>query len=184
MEIDYTSLLLFLLPRHNDLHHPFITYALYYVIMLRTESYAPDLITTLTFPVNSAQHQLSKLTIATHLLLTVSILPNPSDHGPPFDTTTHTIKFCSWYWRPLSSTATTISGLLYPTHDNNLISVPPPPPTTTTTTTVPNPLRNDAYDELNPCWLTSIIGPLSTGEVRSFIPRSKWWYLSPHGQWF
>ena len=49
---------------------------------------------------------------------------------------------------------------------------------------VPYPLRDDAYDELNTCWLTSIIDLLSTGEVRSFIPRSKWWYLSPHGQWF
>ena len=42
--------------------------------MMRTESHAPDLIPTLMFPTNSAQHQLSILTLATHLLLTAPIL--------------------------------------------------------------------------------------------------------------
>ena len=62
------------------------------------------------------------------------------------------------------------SSILYSTHDNNLTSVLP---------TVPDTLRDDAYDEFTPCWLTSVIGPLPTGEVRSLIRRSKWWYL-PH----
>ena len=37
----------------------------------------------------------------------------------------------------------------------------------------PDPVRGDAHDKFTPCWLTSIIGPLSTGEVRSLITRSQ-----------
>ena len=39
--------------------------------MMRTESHAPNGITTLTFPVESPQHQLSIMTLVTHLLLLV-----------------------------------------------------------------------------------------------------------------
>ena len=39
--------------------------------MLRSTSHAPALVTTLTFPADSIQHQQSILTLATHLLLTV-----------------------------------------------------------------------------------------------------------------
>ena len=47
--------------------------------MLRTASHAPDLITTLTFPADSIQHQQSILTLITHLLLTVpDITPRQS----------------------------------------------------------------------------------------------------------
>ena len=42
--------------------------------MLLTKSYVPDLVTTLTFPVNSTPHQQSILTLATHLLLTVPVI--------------------------------------------------------------------------------------------------------------
>ena len=42
--------------------------------MLRTTSYAPDLITTLTFPADSIQHQQSILTLVTHMLLTVPVI--------------------------------------------------------------------------------------------------------------
>ena len=42
--------------------------------MLRTTAYAPDLVTTLTFPADSAQHQQSILTLATHLLLTIPVI--------------------------------------------------------------------------------------------------------------
>ena len=92
------------------------------------------------------------------------------NHGTSFDTTTHTIKLCSWYWRLWPSNVTTKYGILYSTHDNNLTSVIP---------TVLDTLRDDDYDEFTPCWLISIIGPLSTGEVMSLIRRRKWWYL-PH----
>ena len=42
--------------------------------MLRTTSHAPDLVTTLTFPAESIQHQQSILTLVTHLLLTVPVI--------------------------------------------------------------------------------------------------------------
>ena len=42
--------------------------------MLRTTSHAPDLVTTLTFPVASIQYQQSILTLTTHMLLTVPII--------------------------------------------------------------------------------------------------------------
>ena len=42
--------------------------------MLRTTAHAPDLVTTLTFPAKSIQHQQSILILATHLLLTVPII--------------------------------------------------------------------------------------------------------------
>ena len=42
--------------------------------MLRTESHAPDRITTLTFPASTSQHQLSIMTLVTHMLLSVPIL--------------------------------------------------------------------------------------------------------------
>ena len=42
--------------------------------MMRTTSYAPDLVTTLTFPAESTQHQQSILTLVTHLLLTVPVI--------------------------------------------------------------------------------------------------------------
>ena len=42
--------------------------------MMRTEFHAPDLIPTLTFPANSAQQQLSLLTLVTHFLITSPIL--------------------------------------------------------------------------------------------------------------
>ena len=42
--------------------------------MLLTTSHAPDLVTTLTFPADSIQHQQSILTLATHILLTVPFI--------------------------------------------------------------------------------------------------------------
>ena len=42
--------------------------------MLRTTAHDPDLVTALTFPADSIQHQQSILTLATHLLLTVPIV--------------------------------------------------------------------------------------------------------------
>ena len=42
--------------------------------MMRTESHAPDHITTLTFPTTSTQHQLSIMTLVTHMLLFVPII--------------------------------------------------------------------------------------------------------------
>ena len=42
--------------------------------MMRTTSHAPDLITTLTFPADSVQHQQSILTLVTHMLLTIPVI--------------------------------------------------------------------------------------------------------------
>lgn len=42
--------------------------------MTRTESHAPDLVTTLTFPANNPQHQISIMILATHLLLTAPVI--------------------------------------------------------------------------------------------------------------
>ena len=42
--------------------------------MMRTESHAPDRIITLTFPTASIQHQLSIMTLVTHMLLSVPII--------------------------------------------------------------------------------------------------------------
>ena len=42
--------------------------------MLRTTAHIPALVTTLTFPVDSIQHQQSILTLTTHLILTVPII--------------------------------------------------------------------------------------------------------------
>ena len=39
--------------------------------MLRTIAHVPDLVTTLTFPADSPQHQQSILTLATYLILTI-----------------------------------------------------------------------------------------------------------------
>ena len=47
--------------------------------MMRTTAHVPDLVTTLTFPADSPQHQQSILTLATHLLLTIpTITPQQS----------------------------------------------------------------------------------------------------------
>ena len=113
---------------------------------------------------NSSRFWLSLHTFSSH----PPSSPQHYNNGTSFDTTTHTIKLCSWYWRLWPSHDTTKSSILSSTHDNNLTSVLP---------TVPDTLRDDTYDEFTPCWLTSIIGPLPTGEVRSLIRRSKWWYL-------
>ena len=165
MASDYASLLLFLLPRHDDLYtvHSCIT-LLWCALSLmppHTDTHVPrELSTTSAIDLDSRSH----------------LFPQPPssfrhcNHGTTFDRTTHTITLYSWYWRLWPSHATTKSGILYSTHDNNLTSVLP---------TVPDTLRDDAYDEFTPCWLTSIIGTLSTGEIRSLIWRSKWWYL-PH----
>ena len=42
--------------------------------MMRTTAHIPDLVTTLTFPADSPQHQHSILTLATHLLLTIPVI--------------------------------------------------------------------------------------------------------------
>ena len=42
--------------------------------MMLTRAHVPDLVATLTFPVDSVQHQLSIMTVATHLLLSVPYL--------------------------------------------------------------------------------------------------------------
>ena len=42
--------------------------------MIRIESHTPDCITTLTFPTTSTQHQLSIMTLVTHILLSVPII--------------------------------------------------------------------------------------------------------------
>ena len=42
--------------------------------MMRTTSHAPDLITTLTFPADSVQHQQSILTLVTHMILTIPVI--------------------------------------------------------------------------------------------------------------
>ena len=42
--------------------------------MIRTDSHAPDCITTLTFPAATTQHQLSNMTLVTHMLLSVPIV--------------------------------------------------------------------------------------------------------------
>ena len=43
-------------------------------LMMRTTTHSPDLVTTLTFPADSLQHQLSILTLVTHLILSVLCL--------------------------------------------------------------------------------------------------------------
>ena len=57
--------------------------------MMRTVTHEPDRITTLTFPAESKQHQLTILTLATHLLFSVptlhtraswDIIRHPSSH--------------------------------------------------------------------------------------------------------
>ena len=68
------------------------TLSVYYIIIMRTEFHAPDLISTLTFPTSSAQRQLSILTLATHVLLTAPSSLHHYNNGTSFDTTTHTIK--------------------------------------------------------------------------------------------
>ena len=93
--------------------------------------------------------------------------PQHCNNETSFNTMTHFIKLCSWYWRLWPSHVTTRYGILYSTHDNNLTSVLP---------TVLDTLRDDAYDEFTPCWITSIIDPVS-----SLIRCSKWWYLSHSG---
>ena len=42
--------------------------------MMRTITYSPDPVTKLTFPADSTQHQLSIMTLATHLLLSIPCL--------------------------------------------------------------------------------------------------------------
>ena len=167
MANDYTSLLLILLPWHDDFY---TVLSLMYFITLLWYALSP-------MPLISYRHSRSPRTqyrISSRFWLSLhtwsSQPPSLLQHcnnGTSFDTTTHTIKLCSWYWRLWPSHATTKSGILYSTHDNNLTSVLP---------TVPDTLRDDAYDEFTPCWITSIIGPVS-----SLIRCSKWWYLSHSG---
>ena len=174
MASDYTSFLLRLLPWHDDLY---TVLSLIYCIALWWCALSPmPLISYRHSRPPRAQHNISyRFWLSLH---TYSSQPPSSlqhcNNGTSFNTTTHTIKLCSWYWQLWPSHATTKVGLLYSTHDNNLTSVP---------STVPDTLSDDAFDEFTPCWLTSIIGPLSTGEVRSLITRSQWWYLTPHGHW-
>ena len=42
--------------------------------MMRTAAYTPDLVTTFTFPADSRQHQISSMTLVTHLLLSIPCL--------------------------------------------------------------------------------------------------------------
>ena len=49
--------------------------------MMRTTAHNPDLTTTLTFPASSPQHQLSLMTLATHLLVSLPQLHHTNNVG-------------------------------------------------------------------------------------------------------
>ena len=62
--------------------------------MRRSVTHAPNRITTLTFSTNSPQHQLSIMTLAAHLLLSVHILLTRAswDIIQQLDTHAHTLR--------------------------------------------------------------------------------------------
>ena len=49
--------------------------------MLRSTTHAPDPVTTLTLPADSTQHQLSIMTLATHLILFIPQLKRTKHVG-------------------------------------------------------------------------------------------------------
>ena len=57
--------------------------------MLRIINHVPDLVTTLTFPADSSQHQQSILTLATHLLLTIPVITQQQSWDIIRETTSH-----------------------------------------------------------------------------------------------
>ena len=57
--------------------------------MMRTTAHIPDLVTTLTFPANTPQHQQSIMTLATHLLLTIPTITPQQSWNIIRETTSH-----------------------------------------------------------------------------------------------
>ena len=109
--------------------------------MLRTTAHAPDLVTTLTFPADSAQHQQSILTLATHLLLTVPIITRQQSWNIIREKDTHrhnlqlmlatiTLKRSHLVWHTIMTGAHTLKPQQQTTTTmtHTKRHTPPPPP--------------------------------------------------------
>ena len=148
--------------------------------MLRTTSHVPDLVTPLTFPADSTQHQQSILTLATHLLLTIPIITPQKywniirekashRHTLQLILATFTLKRHHLVWH------TVMNDPLRPEINIECQQKP----YRTNQNAEPSLLQNidlpndSVAQDLNPRWFISAIGSLPTWEVRSLVPRSK-----------
>ena len=148
--------------------------------MLRITDHVPDLVTTLTFPADSSQHQQSILTLATHLLLTIPVITQQQSWDIIRETTSHrhtlqlilatvTLQRHHLVWHTVMTNplrpSIYISFQRQPYHTNR--NAEP--------SLIQNiDLQNDSVThDLNPRWLMSAIGSLPTGEVKSLVPRSE-----------
>jgi len=148
--------------------------------MLRTTAHAPDLVTTLTFPVDSIQHQQLILILATHLLLTVPVITQRQSWNIIREQESHRYT--------LQLILATVTLQRYHLIWHTIINEPPATQTSQkmTISTLSNSKKTmSSYNHdknllnegvllnHNTRWFMSAIGSLPIGEVRSLIPRSK-----------
>ena len=103
--------------------------------MLRTESDAPDRLTTLTFPASTSQHQLSIITLVTHMLLSVPILNTQQSWNMVRDNEAHE--------QTLQLIIATITLRSYHKIWSSIAHVPAPLPQATTLDHTPNTQRHN-----------------------------------------
>ena len=107
--------------------------------MMRTQSHAPNRITTLTFPTASTQHQLSIMTLVTHMLLYDPIITARQSWNIVRDKETHqhtlqliltTTNFQSYHkvWFSVQDPPVSLSSTQTPDHTTTNLIIPSLPP--------------------------------------------------------